>query len=75
MQVREGILMSALPIKQVLTSDVTGAWLESYDPGDRKFIKIGFLLLENGQVSVCRTLNRCAYIIAHFGHAQPAEGV
>jgi len=41
--------MSALPIKQVLTSDVTGAWLESYDPGDRKFIKIGFLLLENGQ--------------------------
>ncbi len=41
--------MSAQPIKQVLTSDVTGAWLESYDPGDRKFIKIGFLLLENGQ--------------------------
>jgi homoserine O-acetyltransferase len=41
--------MSALPIKQVLTSDVTGAWLESYDPGDRKFIMIGFLLLENGQ--------------------------
>jgi hypothetical protein len=48
-QVREGILMSAQPIKQVLTSEVTGAWLESYDPGDRKFIKIGFLLLENGQ--------------------------
>jgi len=30
------------------------------------------LLLENGQMSASRTLNRCAYIIAHFGHAQPA---
>ena len=29
--------------------DVTGAWLEGDDPGDRKFIKIGFLLLENGE--------------------------
>jgi homoserine O-acetyltransferase len=48
--------MSALPIKQVLTSDVTGAWLESYDPGDRKFIKIGFLLLENGQTLVDVTI-------------------
>jgi homoserine O-acetyltransferase len=48
-QVREGILMSAISVKKVLTSDVTGAWLESYEPGDRKFIKIGFLLLENGQ--------------------------
>jgi len=29
--------------------NVTGAWLEGDDPADRKFIKIGFLLLENGQ--------------------------
>jgi homoserine O-acetyltransferase len=29
---------------------VTGAWLESDDPGERKFIKVGFLLLENGEV-------------------------
>ena len=29
--------------------DVTGAWLEGDDPGDRKFIKIGDLLLENGE--------------------------
>ena len=29
-------------------SDVTGAWLEGDDPGERKFIKIGYLLLENG---------------------------
>jgi homoserine O-acetyltransferase len=29
--------------------DVTGAWLEGDDPGDRKFVKIGFLLLENGE--------------------------
>ena len=48
-QVREGSLMNAHSIKTSLTSDVTGAWLESYDPGDRRFIKIGFLLLENGQ--------------------------
>lgn len=41
--------MNARSIKTTLTSDVTGAWLESYDPGDRQFIKIGFLLLENGQ--------------------------
>ena len=27
----------------------TGAWLETDDPGERKFIKIGFLLLENGE--------------------------
>ncbi|CAB4339511.1 unannotated protein [freshwater metagenome] len=31
-------------------SDVTGAWLEGDDPQERKFIKIGFLLLENGEV-------------------------
>ena len=30
--------------------DVTGAWLEGDDPQERKFIKIGFLLLENGEV-------------------------
>jgi homoserine O-acetyltransferase/O-succinyltransferase len=29
--------------------DVTGAWLEINDPGERKFQKIGFLLLENGE--------------------------
>jgi homoserine O-acetyltransferase/O-succinyltransferase len=29
---------------------VTGAWLESDDPGDRKFIKIGDLTLESGVV-------------------------
>jgi homoserine O-acetyltransferase len=29
--------------------DVTGAWLEGDDSGERKFIKIGFLLLENGE--------------------------
>jgi len=28
---------------------VTGAWLETDDPGERKFIKVGFLLLENGE--------------------------
>ena len=28
---------------------VTGAWLETDDPGERKFIKIGFILLENGE--------------------------
>ena len=29
---------------------VTGAWLEGDDPGDRKFIKIGDLTLESGEV-------------------------
>lgn len=29
--------------------DVTGAWLEGDEPGDRKFIKLGDLLLENGE--------------------------
>ncbi|MEI6844602.1 MAG: homoserine O-acetyltransferase [Actinomycetes bacterium] len=29
---------------------VTGAWLESYDPGERLFVKIGSLSLESGQV-------------------------
>ncbi len=29
---------------------VTGAWLESQDPGDRKFLEIGDLELESGQV-------------------------
>jgi homoserine O-acetyltransferase len=29
---------------------VTGAWLESHDPGDRHFAKIGDLTLESGQV-------------------------
>jgi homoserine O-acetyltransferase len=38
------LLMSRKP-----NFDVTGAWLEGDDPGDRKFIKIGDLLLENGE--------------------------
>ena len=29
--------------------NVTGAWLEGDDPGERQFIKIGYLLLENGE--------------------------
>ena len=29
---------------------VTGAWLESHDPGDRQFVKIGDLALESGEV-------------------------
>jgi homoserine O-acetyltransferase len=29
---------------------VTGAWLEDHDPGDRRFLKIGDLLLESGEV-------------------------
>jgi homoserine O-acetyltransferase len=31
-------------------SPVTGAWLESHDPGDRQFINIGDLALESGEV-------------------------
>jgi homoserine O-acetyltransferase len=34
----------------LVSSAVTGAWLETYDPGDRKFVDIGSLLLENGEV-------------------------
>ena len=33
-----------------LSDDVTGAWLEGDDPGDRTFISIGSLLLENGEI-------------------------
>ena len=29
--------------------NVTGAWLSGHDPEERQFIKIGFLLLENGE--------------------------
>ena len=36
-------------MSRVPNYNVTGAWLEGDDPGDRKFIKIGFLLLENGE--------------------------
>ena len=32
-----------------ITSQVTGAWLDGHDVGERKFVKIGFLLLENGE--------------------------
>lgn len=37
-------------MSRTINHDVTGAWLEGDDPGERKFIKIGFLLLENGEV-------------------------
>ena len=30
-------------------SATTGAWLETHDPGERTFISIGSLLLENGE--------------------------
>ena len=33
-----------------INSQVTGAWLESHDPGDRLFLKIGNLQLESGEV-------------------------
>jgi len=32
-----------------ISTQVTGAWLDGHDPGERKFVKIGFLLLENGE--------------------------
>jgi len=32
-----------------LSTQVTGAWLDGHDVGERKFVKIGFLLLENGE--------------------------
>jgi homoserine O-acetyltransferase/O-succinyltransferase len=38
-----------LPMSRRANFDVTGAWLEGDDPGDREFIKIGDLLLENGE--------------------------
>ena len=46
MQVREG----CFAMSRTINPDVTGAWLEGDDPGERKFVKIGFLLLENGEV-------------------------
>jgi homoserine O-acetyltransferase len=46
--VREDIFMT-LNIGRP-NGEVTGAWLEGDDPQERKFIKIGFLLLENGEV-------------------------
>ena len=41
--------MSTPSSKKTLSPEVTGAWLESYDPGERKFISIGSLELENGE--------------------------
>ena len=32
-----------------ISHEVTGAWLDGDDPGDRSFVKIGSLLLENGE--------------------------
>jgi homoserine O-acetyltransferase len=46
MQVREGCSMST----HHPGHEVTGAWLEGDDPGERQFIKIGYLLLESGEV-------------------------
>ena len=40
--------MSKDGIKAISTR-VTGAWLDGHDPGERKFVKIGSLLLENGE--------------------------
>ncbi|MFM1906054.1 MAG: hypothetical protein RIT32_850 [Actinomycetota bacterium] len=33
-----------------ISKKVTGAWLETDDPGDRKFVKIGDLQLESGEI-------------------------
>ena len=41
--------MSTPSIKKTLSPEVTGAWLESHDPGERQFISIGSLELENGE--------------------------
>jgi len=35
--------------KKNISTDVTGAWLEDHEPGDRQFINIGSLVLENGE--------------------------
>jgi homoserine O-acetyltransferase len=43
------LFMNDFGMSRVPNFDVTGSWLEGDDPGDRKFIKIGFLLLENGE--------------------------
>ena len=32
-----------------IATNVTGAWLETHDPGDRQFLDIGSLTLENGE--------------------------
>ena len=37
--------MSKDEIKEISTQ-VTGAWLEGHDPGERKFVKIGFPYLK-----------------------------
>jgi len=41
--------MKDFGMSRKVNPDVTGAWLEGDDPGDRKFVKIGFLLLESGE--------------------------
>ena len=47
---REGFqTVKDLGMSRTPNFDVTGAWLEGDDPSDRKFIKIGSLLLENGE--------------------------
>ncbi len=33
-----------------ISRGATGAWLESHEPGDRKFLSIGSLTLENGEI-------------------------
>ncbi len=37
------------PLPNNADSRVTGAWLETHDPGDRRFVKIGDLQLESGE--------------------------
>jgi homoserine O-acetyltransferase len=43
--VREGFIVT----KKNISTDVTGAWLEYHEPGDRQFLNIGSLVLENGE--------------------------
>ncbi len=42
---REGFIVT----KKNISTDVTGAWLEYHVPGDRQFLNIGSLVLENGE--------------------------
>ena len=47
---------------------VTGAWLESHDPGERKFVRIGSLLLESGE-----TLPNVTIAYQSWGRLNPAQ--
>lgn len=37
-------------MSSTIDSRVTGAWLENHDPGERRFLTIGDLLLESGEI-------------------------